>query len=52
MSLKPIRDEIDQIDQQLIELFTRRMECSRKVAQYKLENGMQIFNPERMFDEI
>lgn len=47
MSLKPIRDEIDQIDQQLIELFTRRMECSRKVAQYKLENGMQIFNPER-----
>ena len=47
MSLKPIRDEIDQIDQQLIELFRRRMECSKKVAQYKLENGMQIFNPER-----
>ena len=47
MSLKPIRDEIDAIDSELIELFKRRMECSKKVAQYKLENGMQIFNPER-----
>lgn len=47
MSLKPIRDEIDKIDEQLIELFSRRMECSKKVAQYKLENGMQIFNAER-----
>lgn len=47
MSLKPIRDEIDQIDNELIGLFARRMECSRKVAQYKLENGMPIFNAER-----
>ena len=47
MSLKPIRDEIDEIDNQLIHLFTKRMECSKKVAQYKLENGMPIFNPER-----
>ena len=47
MSLKPIRDEIDSIDKELIELFKKRMECSKKVAQYKLENGMQIFNPER-----
>lgn len=47
MSLKPIRDEIDEIDNQLIQLFTKRMECSKKVAQYKLENGMPIFNPER-----
>ena len=47
MSLKPIRDEIDQIDKELIALFAKRMECSRKVAQYKLENGMPIFNAER-----
>lgn len=47
MSLKPIRDEIDKIDEQLIGLFARRMECSKKVAQYKLENGMKIFNAER-----
>lgn len=47
MSLKPIRDEIDKIDNQIIELFSQRMECSKKVAEYKLENGMQIFNAER-----
>ncbi len=47
MSLKPIRDEIDTIDEQIIELFKRRMECSKRVAQYKLENGMKIFNVER-----
>ena len=47
MSLKPIRDEIDNIDKQIIQLFTERMECSKKVAQYKLENGMPIFNAER-----
>ena len=47
MSLKPIRDEIDAIDKELIELFRRRMDCSKKVARYKMENGMEIFNPER-----
>ncbi len=47
MSLKPIRNEIDNIDEQIIELFIRRMECSKKVAQYKLANGMKIFNAER-----
>lgn len=47
MSLKPIRDEIDEIDKELVELFKRRMECSKKVARFKMENGMQIFNPER-----
>ncbi len=47
MSLKPIRDEIDRIDNQLIELFVQRMKCAEKVAAYKLENGMPVFNPER-----
>lgn len=47
MSLKPIRDEIDEIDKQLIELYKRRMECSKKVAQYKMENGLPILNAER-----
>ena len=50
MSLKPIRDEIDKIDEQLIELFKQRMECSKKVAEYKLENGLPIFNAEREKD--
>ncbi len=47
MGLKPIRDEIDQIDKQIIELFSKRMDCSKKVAQYKMENSMPIFNSDR-----
>lgn len=47
MSLKPIREKIDRIDDQIAELFTERMECSRKVAEYKHENGIPIFNAER-----
>ena len=47
MSLKPIREEIDKIDEQLSELFVRRMECSKKVAEYKLERGMEVVNRDR-----
>lgn len=47
MSLEILRNEIDQIDSQLIELYQKRMELSKKVAAYKLENGMTIFHPER-----
>ena len=47
MGLKPIREEIDKIDEQLSELFVRRMECSRKVAEYKIEHGLEVVNRER-----
>ena len=47
MNLNDIRNEIDSIDTRLVKLFSRRMECSRSVAEYKLENGMKIFDPER-----
>ena len=47
MNLEEIRKEIDSIDKQLVELYTKRMECSRRVSEYKLENGMRIFDPER-----
>lgn len=47
MSLQPLREEIDGIDEQLVELFKNRMECSRKVAEYKQEHGMEVFNKER-----
>ena len=47
MSLQPIREEIDRIDDQIVELFKSRMECSRKVAEYKHEHGLEVFNKER-----
>lgn len=35
MDLKSLRSEIDEIDSELIRLFTKRMEICKKVALYK-----------------
>ena len=51
MSLKPIREEIDKIDEQLAKLFARRMECSKRVAEYKIEHGFEVVNRARE-DEV
>lgn len=47
MNLNDIRKDIDDIDAQLTDLICRRMECSRRVAEYKKENGMAVFDPVR-----
>lgn len=47
MELKDIRENIDKIDTQLVELFRQRMECAEEVAKYKSENGMKIYDPDR-----
>ncbi len=45
--LSEIRVEIDQIDNQLIELFKKRMDCSRDVAIYKKANNTPVLNEKR-----
>ena len=47
MELKEVRDEIDVIDNQLVELFEQRMNAVRKVAEYKIEHNLPIFNSKR-----
>lgn len=47
MDLQQIRQEIDSIDSQLVDLFKQRMEKAASVAQYKKENGMNIYDPSR-----
>ncbi len=47
MDLKNIRQEIDQIDEQIAELFKRRMDCSVAVAESKKETKTPILNEER-----
>lgn len=47
MDIKEIRNQIDDIDGQLVELFKKRMECSVKVAEYKKKNGQSILNAAR-----
>lgn len=45
--LSEIRNEIDNIDNELIELFKRRMDCSKAVAEYKTANNIPILNAQR-----
>lgn len=42
MELSNIRAAIDQIDDQLVELFSQRMDCSRQVAESKRQTGKPI----------
>lgn len=45
--LNSLRDEIDIIDSQLVELLANRLAVTTKVGELKSANGMPIFAPER-----
>lgn len=47
MDLIELRNQIDEIDSQLIPLLLKRMECSKGVAKYKIENGIPVLNVQR-----
>lgn len=47
MELSEIRDKIDEIDKPLLELFLKRMELSRQVAEYKAANNIPVLNKKR-----
>ena len=52
MELKDLRNEIDEIDDELVELFTRRMEIAARIADYKKENKLPIFVPAREREKL
>ena len=47
MDLIELRNEINQIDKELVDLFLRRMNVSARVAEYKREHGMAVLDPAR-----
>lgn len=49
--LSEIRKDINQIDNELIELFCRRMDCAKEVGFYKKANNIPVLNQQRE-DEI
>ena len=50
--LKKIRTEINEIDEKIKELFVKRMEEVKKVADFKKENNLPIFDADREKDII
>ena len=47
MDLKDIRAQIDAVDDELVQLFVKRMNLSAQVADYKKANNMPIYIPAR-----
>jgi len=45
--LTELRKEIDEIDQQMVALFERRMGISKEVADYKVNTGKRVLDKER-----
>jgi len=52
MDLKDYRLQIDEIDQQLTELFQKRMDVAQGIAQYKKENGLQVLDSSREREKL
>lgn len=47
MDLLELRNQIDDIDRQIVDLYEKRMEVCSQVAEYKIETGKKVFDKER-----
>lgn len=47
MELSELRQKIDEIDKNIVELFEARMEISEQVAEYKIGRGMKVLDKDR-----
>ncbi len=52
MNISEYREQIDQIDSQLIELFCKRMDVAAGIADYKRQNGLPVLDPKREQQKI
>ncbi len=52
VDLLQIRDEIDQIDKELVRLYEKRMEIVEEVAKYKIQTDKPIFDKERELQKL
>ncbi len=52
MDLNEIRQEIDEIDRKIVELYEKRMDASKRVAEFKIETGKKVFDKQREDEKI
>lgn len=52
MDLKELRGQIDKIDDQLVELFTKRMDIAAAIGDYKKDNNLPVFVPAREREKL
>ncbi len=50
--LQELREQIDKVDEQLVQLFGERLDISGEIARYKLENNMKVIDRDREEDKL
>ncbi|MDO4474090.1 MAG: prephenate dehydratase [Eubacteriales bacterium] len=51
-TIKELRDELDRIDSQIIELYQERMAVCEQVGEVKIENGSKVFDRNREREKL
>lgn len=52
MDLLELRGQIDEIDKQIVDLYEKRMEISKGVAEYKISTGKKVFDRQREMEKL
>ena len=52
MDLLTLRDQLDVIDAQIVELYEKRMKICGQVAEYKIETGKKVFDRQREQEKL
>ncbi|MDE7331498.1 MAG: prephenate dehydratase [Lachnospiraceae bacterium] len=52
MDLLELRGQLDGIDARIVDLYEKRMEICRQVAEYKIENGRKVFDKVREEEKL
>ena len=50
--LLELRDEIDEIDEQIVKLYEKRMKIAEEVAEYKIHTGKKVFDKKREDEKL
>ena len=52
MELEELREQLDGIDKQIVELYEHRMEVCRQVAEYKIRTGKKVLDRQREAEKL
>lgn len=52
MDLRELRERLDQIDEQIVELYEKRMEVCGQVAEYKIGAGKKVYDRQREQEKL
>jgi len=52
MNLNDLRQEIDTINNEIIALFSKRLDVARKIAEIKKQEGLPVFDPKREQEQL